>query len=724
MAIPSNWASDPSYEKILIAIFKYYTTSEKTMYMSTHPLVAIYGEEEISFNPRLVGDTVFSIGLVDSSKGVRTTSNFGELKMLNADGKLDNWLEYGVDGRDVTIILLPFDSTNINDDGLIVFSGTLDQWVVPDNKYLSLTFKDPLLLLDYPIQPNNYEVGEVINYTIDAVPKSVIISDNLKDKSKPICYGTVYNIEPVLINGANRVYQVDTEGVDSITDVYDRGVKLTLGTGYKLDNSKGIIELITNNSGTITCDVRGRILPTISTFSDKISDIVIDILLNKSISIGRLSEILQSYISIGVYITERTNTLDILDSIAQSFDGFYGFKPNGKFILSNLTIPNTVVPSLFVAANFGKYGDVFAMEDGTKYILGSDKSNNDFSSLEAIAASAMISIYDDPLYIDTSDILGDISLTNSMNVAFTSKVKYAKNWTVQTDIAYSVEDARKEFLALEYRTALTVNNDIKLKHLRAVESIIEETLLIDESSALQLSNRVLRKNQSPVYELKIKVAANKIVNRTIGSIVHITDYRYGLTTGILSCIRDLAIDFLQGTADVTLLFTKVPNQNGTFSYNLPAEFVSHSGNLLDIVAFFNSGRKYIEMSKDISPFNYNYLYISEFDNVNVSDPVFSIRKIVSGYNMLSMFGEPEIAVSDLYNIGIFIDFASKQIAVYQNNVRLGLFDFPPHYSSKPWLYARTVNYTTGDYTYITNVPGPLNSTPWNILEYKKEFSYL
>ena len=98
MAIPSNWLENADYPKCIVAIFDYYTEQINTMYLSTHKKTAIYSSNEVCFNPRLYGDIVFKTGLTDSQEGVRTTSSIGNLKVLNSDGALDNWLDLGLDG--------------------------------------------------------------------------------------------------------------------------------------------------------------------------------------------------------------------------------------------------------------------------------------------------------------------------------------------------------------------------------------------------------------------------------------------------------------------------------------------------------------------------------------------------------------------------------------------------------------------------------------------------
>ena len=280
--------------------------------------------------------------------------------------------------------------------------------------------------MDFPLDSTNYTVGEVINYTIASVPKTVTVTDNLKDKPKPVCYGTVYNIEPILLSSATKTYQVDYAGIEAVLDVYDRGVKLTPGIGYNVDLATGIIELVANNSGTVTCDIKGRKLS--GTFSDYASDIIKDIVAAKGIS---TTSILPNTSRVGIYIPERENTLDILDRIVSSYDGFFGFDYSGNFFIGNMTIPNTSVPSSLAQGVASKYGDLVYDNTGT-YVLASDVIGTpDYSSIGTLAESCLLSkLYTDIEIIDESDIIGDITLANVNSVVYSSKVRYLKNYTV------------------------------------------------------------------------------------------------------------------------------------------------------------------------------------------------------------------------------------------------------------------------------------------------------
>lgn len=719
MTIPTNWLENSDYPKCIVAIFDYYTTHINTMYLSTHKKIARYNGIEVCFTPRLYGDINFSTGLVDSDKGIRTTASIGQLKIMNSDGVLDNWLDLGIDGRNLKIYIMPTESNSIDTDGVLLFKGVIDKLEISDNNTLSITFKDPLLLLDVPIQPTLYVPGALINYTINGTLKTIALSPDIKNKPKPIVYGTVFNIEPILLSATSKVYQVDSTPISAITEVYDRGVALGLGVGYNVDLSKGIIELVNNTSGTITCDVQGRRI-TSGLFSDSVSEIIKNILVNKSVYPMYINLDNSIKLATGIYITDRENTLDVLDQLVASFDGFYGFDSLGIFRLSCLTIPNTTEPLHIICGKGNKYGDVIT--DGTNnYILASDSVGiPNYSSINTISDTTLVTQFNDPYVIDESDIIGDLTISSTNNINYRVKVQHTKNYTVQTDIASSVSVAQREFISNEYRQAVLDNPAIITKHLRAIEKEPYNTLLTSTTGANILANRFIAKNSRYVFEIKLKVVATKILNATIGSVIKLFDYRYGLDTGVLCTIRQIDINYLYGTADLVAIFSRVPNQLGTFNFDLTDTIVGPN-TIITIPAAHSLGRKYFSLDKVIGTYSYTHITIESIVP-NILDPVISINQTISGSFNVSVNGGTIFNLSSAYDIVFVTDFDAKTLAIYSNNMLHSYYSIP----DTGYRRIKVNNTDIADASTIkfNTVSLPLSDIlPWGIIEVKKEFNY-
>lgn len=720
MSIPTNWLENADYPKCIVAIFDYYTDQINTMYLSTHKKTAIYLGNEICFNPRLYGDITFKTGLTDSDSGLRTTSSIGNLKLLNSDGTLDNWLDLGLDGRALKLYILPTISEDIDTDGVLLFDGTIDKLEITDNNTLSIVFRDPLILLDLPIQDLLYLDAEVINYTILGTTKTVTASSDLKDKPKPIVYGKVYNIEPVLLSAANKVYQVDHLAIESVLGVYDQGVALTPVTGYNVDLTKGIIELVNNTSGTITCDIQGRKINA-GVYSDSASKIVKDILLNKAVISGNINLDNAINMPVGIYISERENTLDILDKLVSSFDGFFGFDSFGIFRLGCLTIPNTCNPLHIVIEKGSKYGDVIT--DGmADYMLGSDLLGiPNYSSISTLSASGLITKFNTPYILEESDVLGDITINSTNNINYRVKIKHSKNFTVQTDIASSVSDVRKEFISKEFRELALDNLPIKTKHIRAIEKEPYDTLLTMESMASIIANRFIKKNSRYVFEIRFKAAAYSLIDATIGSVIKLTDYRYGLDTGVLCTIRDMEINYLYGYVDIVAIFSRVPNQEGTFDYGLTNTIIP-TLSTLTVPAAHNFGRRHFSIDKDIGTVPLTYTYITlESLTPNVLDPIVRLNRAISGYISVSVNGGTVFNISDAYDVVLLADFDSDTLAIYSNGTLVNHYQFPPGY--KRVKIQNTDNVTDAEIKFDNVILPVSDALPWGIVEIKKEFNY-
>lgn len=723
--IPSNWYEDPDYPKVLVAVIEYYTTTAKKLYCSTAPLLATLDGQLTTFNPRLLGDISFSVGLVDSDKGSRTTSNYGKLKFMNGDGQLDYWLDYGFDGRDLDIYVAPEGVTDITSQGVKVFTGKVDKLEVEDNTSLSLVFKDPLLELDTPIQPVNYTVGEVITYYDGFTTKNVTVTDNLKEKTKPMVYGQVYNIEPVLISAANKVYQVDFVPIEGVTAVYDRGIKLTPGVGYRLDNDKGIIELMFNNAGTITCDVKGRKLS--GTYSAKLSDIISDILKGKGYAPVVYNNVPVKASNVGIYLTERENTLDVLDKLVASTDSFYGFSPSGSFLLGNLSVLNTFTPSYIDAENFSKYGDVFTDRGADTYVLGSDiVGTPDFSSVETLSESCILTPVPFITTITESDILGEYSLAVVNDVVYKSKVRYSKNYTVQTDVASATIDADREFMSKEYRETTAEDLTIQTKHKRAIESILEDSLLVDATDATLLANRMLVKNAMPILEVKLRVSSYKVNRCTLGSAIRLFDYRYGFGRGVLGTIREIGTDYLANVSTLTFICTRVPNQFGTFNYGLTDTISLPAETVTTIDAYHNTGRKLFSVPASTMPL-YNYMDIKfhEQSGPAVGDTVIRLRKLLGGVIHITIGSTAEVAVTDGADVEIVPDLDARQVGVYMQGVLVGVTTLPDSIINNgvhSFLYVSVNNTTVGSHSVRVNATDDRNW--WNKIEDKRVYEYL
>jgi hypothetical protein len=189
--------------------------------------------------------------------------------------------------------------------------------------------------------------------------------------------------------------------------------------------------------------------------------------------------------TVGIYIGDRRNSLNVLDELLKSVGGFYGFGRNGQFKLGRLDAP-TGIPVI-----------------------------------ELIA--------------DDVEEFGLTVKSRTLPVA-TLRLGYKRNFTVQADgLDATVTPARKAELADEYQVVSAVNAGITTAFLSALSPDIAGTLLVSQSDAQAEANRraVLFNSLRYRYSLRCFTAPAQI---ELGQMIRLTHPRYGFTTGALAVV--------------------------------------------------------------------------------------------------------------------------------------------------------------------------------------------
>lgn len=584
---PSNWLADPSFKKCLIARVKYYDTVENTVYLSSHQYTGIIDGLERACIPRITDAPNFQLSVSYSDKDLSTNINYGSLPIMNNDGRFDEWMDYGFDGRDITLFIGPIDG-QVDTDFVTIFDGIIDRLTIDNNNTINLTFRDFSKKLDKPIQAVNYSSGETITFTTNT-SKTIPVATNLANTPKPIVFGGVFNIEPVLLNAQYLVYQVSAEQINAITAVYDRGIRLTLGTGYRVDLTKGIIELINNPSGTITCDVQGVFTQTsFSTpgpvsYSNNLGQIVREICYRAGISATKLQKFPYSCnVSVGVYIKDRTNSLDVIDELMSSVNGFIYFDTTGNLIITSLVVANNSIGSKVgnTTATLA-YGDMVYLTDPAidGYIIASNTvpETTVNYSLSALANVYILVPYNTPYIADSNTIIGDINIRAFNIPNFRTKVGYKKNYTVQTDVASAILAADREFMAAEYRVSTAEDLALQSRFLSSIERISQDSTLISSTQADSLAKGLLARYGRQIYTAEFTMLLTDVVKASLGSVIKLVDDRFGLSKGRLATISQLNINYLEGIATVSADFYTYPYIDQYYEYSLSSVLKQISG---------------------------------------------------------------------------------------------------------------------------------------------------
>lgn len=144
---------------------------------------------------------------------------FGDVVLLNGDGGLNYLKNWGLDGRTITVMRTetPRDIP-LYTDFSTAFVATMEQPEI-GRKEVRLKFRDLRFSLKQPLQTTKY-AGSGLG-TLEG-------GADIKDKEKPVTYGSPKNVTPVCVETSKLIYQAHDAALTSI-GVYDRGVALTAG---------------------------------------------------------------------------------------------------------------------------------------------------------------------------------------------------------------------------------------------------------------------------------------------------------------------------------------------------------------------------------------------------------------------------------------------------------------------------------------------------------------
>ena len=149
----------------------------------------------------------------------RSQVGFGDIKLNNADGALDALLTYGFDGRDV-IVRRGNTGTSFPLSFETVFRGTMEQ-PETDGDSIRIRVREKTFDFRLPLQDTRYDGDNVLPDGLEGTEADI------KGAVKPLVYGKVRNISPVLVNTARLIYQISDGPVSSVGPVYDSGIRLS-----------------------------------------------------------------------------------------------------------------------------------------------------------------------------------------------------------------------------------------------------------------------------------------------------------------------------------------------------------------------------------------------------------------------------------------------------------------------------------------------------------------
>jgi hypothetical protein len=480
---------NPYAKKKYLLILKPYdldAAGELTLYFSGEGFVTEPTDTPANtvFEPRLVEPISFSRSMFSSGKiGGLSVPGFGELVLTNADGGLDAWADYGWDGRSVEL--------RVGEAGAdLQYYFTIFQ-----GQSKSIEFDDLFIRVILRDNQNDFTVD--YPDTLYAGTGGNEGSSDLANTPKPHCYGEVYNIEPVLVDSTNFVYQVHDGAIQAIDAVYQGGVALTLTTDYTVDLTNGRFTLVAAPTGIITADVKGS--KPGGTYLETVADIIQHIVEDHAgftypgdfdtASFTALNSANSS--TVGVYDRGMTTVANVLDRLINTIGGFYGFDRDGKFQVGQVALAT---------------GSADAEFDKTTII--------------------------------------EITRQASAVPNYQVRMDYKKNYRVmgESDFDASITSAQRDYLVREADVAIAEDTAVQTPYPNST-ALIVDSLFAGSSAASTEATRLLNiyKTQRDFYRILVKTQPYTL---KLNDVVKITFNRYNLSSGklfrVISIVEDAA----------------------------------------------------------------------------------------------------------------------------------------------------------------------------------------
>ena len=348
----------------------------------------------------------------------------------NSDARFDVLTQrYSTDGQPVEIKLGKV-GTKVA-DWPIVFRGLSSGEFIDDANF-EIAIEDYGYKFDIPAQAHVY-----------AGTGGLEGNEDLAGKPRPLCFGWCEgNVTPATVIPTELLFQVHDGRVQAISAVYDRGAPLAFDQDYPtvaalraatvpaskyatcLAEGYFRVAFLDAQSGAITADVRGDIAD--GAFAETTVAIVRR-LIKRSTTLKYPEEVyvpslesldLRQPARVGVYIShdETPTVADVIGQLMAGIGAYAGFRREGKFYVGRVEDPQGPPTRRFDKHKFDPNPQKKRLPDGiwpppAKWLIG-----------------------------------------------------YAKNYTLQTEVAGVVSDARRSWLAAEYRYATAEAPAIRVDH--------------------------------------------------------------------------------------------------------------------------------------------------------------------------------------------------------------------------------------------------------------------
>lgn len=440
----------------------------------------------------------------------RTAVTTGEIQLANPDGALDFIASgYSVSGRGVRVYVGPSDGA-FEDFRLI--ADVLGDRLESDLNIARLQVQPTSALLDIPLQPSRYSGAGGAGGDSD-----------LAGRPLPVCFGSCFNVSPILINRDEWIFQVHDGPIEAIPVVRERGLPfdaagdvatyaalrgvVVAGGTYVTCKARGMVKLglgLAGPAGPITADVRGdkslglyaastgEILLRIATMRGRL-----DPRLLKIASFQNLDTALVGYYADG---SAELRCDDVFNDLMRAHNGWYGQQRDRLLRAAIATPPEENLP-------VSKWGFREIME------------------------------------------IEEVSLEQAAR--YEQTVTYAKNWTPmqESDISEALPTEDRQRLMLGGQTYRARHAESRIRDRAAVAGETLETYFADQEPARLVCTRIMSLHSVQRRRFRMTLPRRGFVV-DLGSTIHVTYPRYGLDGGRSLLVQSTRDDGRKGFVDV------------------------------------------------------------------------------------------------------------------------------------------------------------------------------
>lgn len=522
MAYSQTWLEDPTRARGLLVVATAYSaaaTAEVPLYWST---MAFATTDGVVFNPIIANDVKITESIsVDGS----VSMSYGDIELQNPNGELDDYLDnskwrwsnqrvkiYYGDPRWTVANIATLGDLVLENTFELVYDGIIDDCKSRNKSVVNIVLRDKLENLNVPVTEDT--IGTVAGWT----------GQTNQDTIKPLIFGEVYNLSPVLVNPTTLTYRFNNGVCEGVTEIRDNGFPIWYTgdlTGATVDNSTGTFSLSRPAAGSITCSVQGiRTTWNISTNG-----------VGASTWRYTVPDIIRLLVTAYGKTGKQFSTAEIDNaSFKKVLDDSTAEPACGYAVLDRANLLQVVQE---LAASIGC--QIYVNRKGILKLL----------RLGATSASVAT--------IEDRDILrGSVSVNDRTPHIGAVKLGYCRNWTVQQNLATLIPDTSKADLSEEWLVKTVTDAQTLSDYKLSSDPVQKNTYLITTAAAQQEADRLLTyyKTQRTVYSL---TCTSKHISLNLGDWITLKHNRFGLSSGKSAQIISISPQWCKGLVDLEVM---------------------------------------------------------------------------------------------------------------------------------------------------------------------------